>query len=79
MEFHITMFGAMPDVCTIAHAIHTVDPSALVDTDPAAHTIRISASIDAGQLIALMDQAGHPVGQHQVLQIPSVCCGGCSG
>lgn len=79
MEFHITMIGSNTDLGAIENAISLVDPSALVDMDRASRTLRVAASVDAAQLVALMEQAGHPVEPQQVMQIPSVCCGGCSG
>jgi hypothetical protein len=79
MEFHITMFSPITDLGAIEHAISAIDPSALVDTDTSTLTLRVAASVDAGHLVALMGQAGYPIGLQQVVQIPSVCCGGCSG
>ena len=79
MEFHIKIAGSMPDLGAIEHAIHAVDPSALADIDPAGHTLRVAASVDAVQLVSLISQAGYPVVQQQVAQVPSICCGGCSG
>lgn len=79
MEFHVTMFRAITDLRAIEEALRAIDPSAQVDTDRSAHTLRVAASMDAGQLVSLMGQAGYPVGPQQVVQMPSVCCGGCSG
>ena len=79
MEFHIDMTGLTPDMDAIEAAIHAVDPAALVDVDMANCTVRVSAWVDAAQLLLLVNQAGYPVEQEQVSQIPSTCCGGCSG
>lgn len=79
MEFHIDMTGLTPDMDAIEGAIHAVDPAALVDVDIARHTLRVSAWVDAAQLLLLINQAGYPVAHDQVVQIPSTCCGGCSG
>lgn len=79
MEFHIKTNGPLPDLGTIDAAIRTVDPSALVDFDPASHALRVAASVDAAQLVSLIRQAGYPVAPDQVEQLPSICCGGCSG
>jgi hypothetical protein len=73
------MFGPIMDLGAIEHAISAIDPSALVDTDTSTHTLRVAASVDAGQLVALMGQAGYPIGLGEVVQAPSVCCSGCSG
>lgn len=79
MEFQILTLGSSPDLDAIEAVIRTVDASALVDVDPTGHTLRVAGSVDAVQLVALLGQAGYPVAQQQVVQVPSVCCGGCSG
>ena len=79
MEFHIRMSGSIPDPGAIEHALRAVDPSALVDIDPVSHALRVAASVDAVELVALINQAGYPVTPDQIAQAPSICCGGCSG
>lgn len=79
MEFNIKMVGSPPDLRAIEHAIQAVDPSALVDLDPQGRTLRVAAAVDAAELVSLISQAGYPVARHQVAQVPSICCGGCSG
>lgn len=79
MEFHIKMSGSISDLGAIEHAIRAEDPSALIDMDPAGPAVRIAASVDLAQLVSLLSQAGYPVARHQVVQVPSTCCGGCSG
>lgn len=79
MEFHISMLVPIVDLDAIEQAIGEVDPAAVIDVDPAGLTLRVAASLDAVELVALLAQAGYPVAEHQVLQLPSICCGGCSG
>lgn len=79
MEFHVTMIAPLADLDAIERAIGAVDPSVLVDVDPAGPTLRVAASIDAAELVALLAQAGYPVARHQVAAVASICCGGCSG
>lgn len=79
MEFHIMLSGSVPDTDAIEQAIRNIDPSALVDIDPTSHAVRVAASIDAVQLVALFGQAGYPLSPRQVTQAPSICCGGCGG
>ena len=79
MEFHVKTAGWAPDVDVILDAVRAVDPSALVDIDPAGGMLRVAASVDAAALIALVNQAGYAVAPEQVIQLPSICCGGCSG
>jgi len=79
MEFHITMPGAISNLGAIEHAVRAVDPSAMVDIDPAGHELRVATSVGAAQLVSLLSQAGCQVAPDQVAQVPSTCCGGCSG
>jgi hypothetical protein len=79
MEFHIRLDGATPDPVLIEDAIRAIDPAALVDIDPASPTLRIATSLDARQLVSLVAEAGYAVTADQVTQLPSICCGGCSG
>jgi hypothetical protein len=79
MEFHIQITGPAPDPRGIEDAIRDLDPAALVDIDPSASTLRIATSVGAQQLVSLITQAGYPVSPAQVRQLPSICCGGCSG
>lgn len=78
MEFHVTMPGAI-DPGAIEHAIRAVDPAALVDIDPAGPALRVAATVDLPQLLTLLNRVGYPIGRHHVVQVPSICCGGCSG
>ena len=79
MEFHVTLTGPSPDLRAVNDAICGVDPAAVVDIDAASQTLRVAASVTAAELVSLIGQAGYPIAQHQVAQLPSVCCGGCSG
>jgi copper chaperone CopZ len=79
MEFHVKTTGCAPDVDVILEAVRAVDPSAMVDIDPSGDMLRVAASVDATALIALVNQAGYAVAPDQVIQLPSICCGGCSG
>lgn len=84
MELHINMIVPTADRRpeAIEQANGAVDP-AVIDIDPAGPALRVatstSTSIDANELVALLAQAGCPVAPHQVVQLPSICCGGCSG
>ncbi|MGY0799028.1 hypothetical protein ACW7G0_08250 [Lysobacter sp. A286] len=79
MEFHVSAAGPLPDADAVEAAIRELDPSALVDVDPTGQLLRIAASIDSTELVSLINQAGYPVTPEQVRQLPSICCGGCSG
>ena len=79
MQSTIRIAGLPPDVGAIENAIRALDPSALVDIDPAGQTLRIAASIGAVQLLGAMKEAGYPVKEDQLERVPSECCGGCGG
>ncbi len=81
MEFHIKLTVPAPDLDldAIEQAIGSLDPSLLLDVDPTGRILRVVTSIDGVQLVALIGQAGYPLVPDQLTQLPSICCGGCSG
>ncbi len=79
MEFHVDTTGMRPNLEMIEDAVHTLDPAAVVDLDPAGPMLRVAAAASAAELIALLGRIGYPVQAEQVRQLPSICCGGCSG
>ena len=76
MEFHITGLR-VSDVAVIDDTIRAWDPAALVDLEDS--TVRVSTCLGAAELTTLLSRTGYPVGADQIVQLPSVCCGGCSG
>ncbi len=79
MEFHIRLEGDAPDVDALGEAIRRLDPAALVDIDPAGQVVRVAAALRASELVRTLDEAGWPVPDARIRQLPSICCGGCSG
>lgn len=79
MEFQVELNGATPDVDAIRELVRGVDPAAMVDVDPKQQALRVAAAIDVIELISLIRRGGYPVEALQVIRVPSVCCGGCSG
>lgn len=79
MEFHIELTGSPPDVGAITQAVLALDPAGLVDIDSAQRVLRVAAAVNAGELLALIEGTGYALQEHQVIQIPSTCCGGCGG
>lgn len=79
MEFHVHLRGARPDLHTIEGALLDADPAALVDLDATGERLRVAGTFTAVELGMLLRHAGHPVTPEQVEQLPSICCGGCSG
>ncbi|MEO6800878.1 MAG: hypothetical protein ABI178_13150 [Rhodanobacter sp.] len=78
MEFHIDLAGISLVLADAQDALFDVDPAAVVDLD-ASGQLRISAAVTAVDLIDVLQQAGYPLAPAQVVQLPSICCGGCGG
>lgn len=79
MEFHVQVTDVAPDMEKILDAIHQIDPSAVMDIDVSGQVLRIAAALELPELQALLGHAGYHVLKEQVRQLPSICCGGCSG
>ncbi|WP_426687504.1 hypothetical protein [Rhodanobacter ginsengiterrae] len=79
MEFHIALVDASPDPGVVQDALFDVDPTAVVDLDMSGLVMRISSSANVTDLIEVLRHVGWTVAPEQVAQLPSICCGGCSG
>ncbi|KZC39572.1 MULTISPECIES: hypothetical protein [Rhodanobacter] len=79
MEFHIALTEASPDPAVVQDALFNVDPTAVADLDMSGLVMRVSASATAADLIEVLRQVGWSVAPKQVVQLPSICCGGCGG
>jgi len=79
MEFHVFLNQAPPDLEAIGDAIREVDPAAVLDVDASGSVMRVAAAVAASELVDLLGVAGYPVPRDRVSQLPSICCGGCSG
>ncbi len=79
MEFHVNLTQPIVDLAVIEDAIRELDPSAQVDIDPDGSKLRVSTWTDASSLVVAVGKAGYRIDPAQVVQQPSVCCGGCGG
>lgn len=79
MEFHVSLPAAPTDLVELGETLRRQDPAAMVDVDASGSTLRISSAMAATDLAEALRQAGLPVVARDVVQQPSVCCGGCSG
>jgi hypothetical protein len=81
MEFHVQLPPTpnSPDLVELNESLRRQDPAALVDVDASGSTLRISSAMAAPDLAEALREAGLPVAANDVVQQPSVCCGGCSG
>jgi hypothetical protein len=79
MEFHVALAGAQPDPHRIEDLLLEQDPAALLDIDLRMELLRVSTWLPGDQLLDLLARAGCPVPPERMRQLPSICCGGCSG
>lgn len=79
MEFHIVLAEEAPDPGVVQDALFDIDPMAAADLDMSGLVLRVSASATASDLVEVLQRLGWPVTADQVVQLPSICCGGCSG
>ncbi|MCX7515170.1 hypothetical protein [Frateuria sp. STR12] len=79
MEFHIALTDASPRPEVVQDAMFDIDPSALVDLDMSGLVMRISSWVPIRDLVEVLQRTGWAVKLDQVVQLPSICCGGCSG
>jgi hypothetical protein len=79
MEFHIALSEAAPAPTVVQDALFDLDPTAVVDLDMSGLVLRISASLAVTELVDVLHRNGWPVTPKQIVQMPSICCGGCSG
>ncbi|MGN6113384.1 MAG: hypothetical protein ACTHOC_10385 [Luteimonas sp.] len=78
-EFAFESPWPMADVVRLDRAITELDPAALVDLDASGRTIRMATVLTRAELLACLEAAGLPSEPSRLRQLPSVCCGGCSG
>jgi len=71
--------AASPGLATIEQAISTLDASAVLDRDASGATIRISTQMTQAELLTCLREAGATDPSRHLVQLPSDCCGGCSG
>ena len=79
MEYHIDMTGAKPDLRAIEDVLYDLDPAVVVAMARDSSTLKIATYIPMTDLLSLMQRAGSRVELHQVVELPSICCGGCGG
>jgi len=79
MEFHIATHDMRPDLDAIQDTLFDIDSNAMVDLDANGATLRISSFVTIADLIEVLRRTGWNVGEEQVEQMPTICCGGCAG
>ncbi|MDX9764445.1 MAG: hypothetical protein RBT79_05640 [Chiayiivirga sp.] len=79
MEYTINLSAAPVDVDRVRDALEDIDPAAIVDLDPRGQGLRVAANMLDRELFGALERAGHPADTVEVVRLPSVCCGSCSG
>jgi hypothetical protein len=79
VEYHIDMAGATPDLGAIEDVLYGSDPAVIVAMARDGFTLRIATYLPMTDLLGLLQQAGSRVDLCQVVELPSICCGGCGG
>lgn len=79
MEFHFAMSEPQAALPGIERALLEVDPVSLIDIDPDGRRMRVSVSLSAAELLDLIQCCGYELSADDIVQLPSICCGGCSG
>ena len=79
MQFTLPIHGAAPDLAALSRELATLDPAAMVDIDLHGQALRIATSATETELHACLLQAGMPAAPHELVRLPSECCGGCGG
>ena len=79
MEYHIRLTSPPADLGRIEAEVQAIDPAAQIDVDKSKQHLRVAAHVEAAELVCVLARAGYPVLAHDVVQLPSICCGGCGG
>lgn len=79
MEFHLPLTEPLPILDPLREALQGLDPAAVVDTAVGGRTLRIATALGPLEVAQSLRSQGLAVTADQLLTLPSVCCGGCSG
>lgn len=79
MKFNIRTNARPVDLASVEQALLAADPAAMIDLDGLNNVLRVSTYLDGAGLQGLFTDAGFAVPLGDVEQLPSECCGGCSG
>jgi hypothetical protein len=79
MEFSFRTTGAAIDLAALERRLVAIDPAAVLDLDESGQTLRVATTATCDELLACLRAAGMEADAGDLDQLPSVCCGGCSG
>jgi hypothetical protein len=79
VEYRIALLAPAPAPARLDALLAAQDPSAVGELDARGQVWRLNTILSTKDVIALLAEAGCPTPASQVVLLPSVCCGGCSG
>lgn len=79
MEYVIRSGSIPVDLGLLAHQLLDLDPAILFDRDVLTGNLRCATSALAAELLLAFSRSGYHLGSEDIVLVPSVCCGGCSG
>ncbi|CAI2427333.1 Copper chaperone [Serratia liquefaciens] len=50
---------------SVTKALHSVDPQAQIETDPAARQVQVDSTLDESDFLAVLREAGYPARKDQ--------------
>lgn len=79
MEYVLRLPVPEPDLAAVERALGALDPAAAVDLAEGGRALRIATWATPAEVLAGLRSAGVDAGDDALVQLPSICCGGCSG
>ncbi|MBD9481328.1 hypothetical protein [Pseudoxanthomonas sp. PXM02] len=79
MEYVIRSGKIPVNLGLLAHRLLDLDPAILFDRDVLTGDLRCATSALAAELLLAFSRSGYHLGPEDIVLVPSVCCGGCSG
>lgn len=79
MQYTVAEIPRDFDLGLVTEMLTAFDPAAIVDIDGSGSTLRFSTFLGTAEIVPLLRAAGVPLPGSRVKQVPSECCGGCSG
>jgi hypothetical protein len=79
MEYRIALLAPALAPARLEALLAAQDPSAIGELDPGGQVWRLNTILSSSEVVSLLAEAGCATPAAQVVLLPSVCCGGCSG
>lgn len=79
MEYVLQVPAPAPDLAAVERALGALDPAVAVDLADGGRALRIATWATPAEVLAELRSAGVDACDGALVQLPSTCCGGCSG